>query len=360
MDEYRDQLAAMLANYEQDLQQKQQLSQSEEMEAFEAYEAVDDIFDELVDKVFEIVDPFKDVEEEAAVGNNEDRSPVDTSLHLELTESDVTQASPAEEAKCDEHAEIEIPEQENEEEDEVNIEKVKQSEASTAVNKTDENSENVAADNSDDDYGPDSPGYIAPMEIEEEYAKPDLAALQASKAAHEEGDDLDLQQGNVAMIYECKLCTFQSKEALYDVFSHLEEDHGKTDCGEDELRSLVRIIIPAADKIPDPIPQHQNPETVESSASPSTNSTVEIDSSTTTNFPRSKDVTLEDLNSGNTSEDTERSTSPQITTVNTVEELQEMLSRDGSVRFIVTPELQNTEDYKHFMEDYNKQSADEN
>ena len=347
----------MFANYEQDLQQKQQVSQSEAMEAFEAFEAVDDIFDELVDKVFEIVDPLEDVEEEAAVGNNEDISPVDTSLHLELTESDLIQASPAEEAKSDEDAEIEIPEQENL--DEVNIEKVKQNKASTAVKNDDENSENVAADNSDDDYGPDSPGYIAPMEIEEgdEDAKPDLAALQASKAAPEEGDDLDLQQGNVAMIYECKLCTFQSKEALYDVFSHLEDDHGKTDCGEDELRSLVRIIIPAADKIPDPIPQHQNPETIESSASPSKNSIVEIDSSTTTNFPRSKDVTLEDLNSGNTSEDTERSTSPQITTVNTVVELKEMLSRDGSVKFIVTAELQNTEEYRHFMEEV-KQSED--
>ena len=46
----------------------------------------------------------------------------------------------------------------------------------------------------------------------------------------------------------------------------------------------------------------------------------------------------------------------QITTVNTVEELKEMLSRDGSVKFIVTPELQNTEEYKDFMEDYNKQT----
>lgn len=338
------------------------MSQNEDreaFEAFEAFEAVDHIFDELVDKVFEIVDPLEDVEEEAAVGNNKDISPVDTSLHLELTESDLIQASPAEEAKSDDHAEIEIPEQENL--DEVNIEKVKQNKASTAVNNYDENSERVAADNgqnnSDDDYGPDSPGYIAPMEIEEEDAKPDLAALQASKAAHEEGDDLDLQQGNVAMIYECKLCTFQSKEALYDVFSHLEDDHGKTDCGEDELRSLVRIIIPAADKIPNPRPQHQNPETIESSASPSKNSTVEIDSSTTTNVPRSKDVTLEDLNSGNTSEDTERSTSPQITTVNTVVELKEMLSRDGSVKFIVTAELQNTEEYRHFMEEV-KQSED--
>ena len=66
---------------------------------------------------------------------------------------------------------------------------------------------------------------------------------------------------------------------------------------------------------------------------------------------------MEDLNSGNTSEDTERSTSPQITTVNTVVELKEMLSRDGSVKFIVTAELQNTEEYRHFMEEV-KQSED--
>ena len=141
IDEYRDQLAAMFANYEQDLQQKPQVSQNEDREAFEAFEAVDHIFDELVDKVFEIVDPLEDVEEEAAVGNNKDISPVDTLLHLELTESDLIQASPAEEAKSDDHAEIEIPEQENL--DEVNIEKVKQNKASTAVNNYDENSKLV-------------------------------------------------------------------------------------------------------------------------------------------------------------------------------------------------------------------------
>ena len=67
---------------------------------------------------------------------------------------------------------------------------------------------------------------------------------------------------------------------------------------------------------------------------------------------------MEDMTSGNTSEDTERSTSPP--SVNTVEKLKEMLAMDGSVKFIVTPELQYTDEYKSFMEEYNKETEDEN
>ena len=72
-----------------------------------------------------------------------------------------------------------------------------------------------------------------------------------------------------------------------------------------------------------------------------------------------KEIENERENLHYVAETIKRSTSPQITTVNTVEELKEMLSRDGSVKFIVTPELQNTDEYKDFMEDYNKQTEED-
>merc|ERR1712242_278555 len=72
----------------------------------------------------------------------------------------------------------------------------------------------------------------------------------------------------------------------------------------------------------------------------------------------SKDVTMDDSHSGHTSEDTDRSASPHITTVDTVESLKEMLAMDGMCKFIVTPELQNTEEYKQFMDEYNKENEE--
>ena len=148
-------------------------------------------------------------------------------------------------------------------------------------------SEGNEKNNSDDDNALD-------MEIED--AKPDLAALHATEAAHQDGYDLDLLQEDVEVKYECYT-------------------------------------------IPDPQPP--NPEPIDVTE---------------------EDVTMEDMTS-DTSEDTERSTSPDITNitmVNTVEKLKEMLAMDGSVKFIVTPELQYTEEYKVFMAEYNKDTEDEN
>ena len=358
VDDYRDQIAAMFAQHEQDLKQKQQESQNEDLEesfSFEAFEAVDNIIDDLVDEVFKIVAPLEEMEEEA-VSLSEDTSPVDTSLHLELVGSELGQEAPEEEPNNGDSTMIEAPEQESLKE--TNNEEVEASEDSTSVQITEALetvSEENERDNSDDDYAPDSPGYTAPMEIEEGDAKPDLAALQASEAAPQDGDDLDLQQETVDVTYECKLCTFQSKDEIYEVFMHLEENHSKSN--EDELRSLVRIIKPTDEEIPDPIPKPINPEPIESSASQSKTDCNSVDITKSKDVTE-EDVTMEDMTSGNTSEDTERSTSPP--SVNTVEKLKEMLAMDGSVKFIVTPELQYTDEYKSFMEEYNKETEDEN
>ena len=358
VDDYRDQIAAMFAQHEQDLKQKQQESQNEDLEesfSFEAFEAVDNIIDDLVDEVFKIVAPLEEMEEEA-VSLSEDTSPVDTSLHLELVGSELGQEAPEEEPNNGDSTMIEAPEQESLKE--TNNEEVEASEDSTSVQITEALetvSEENERDNSDDDYAPDSPGYTAPMEIEEGDAKPDLAVLQASEAAPQDGDDLDLQQETVDVTYECKLCTFQSKDEIYEVFMHLEENHSKSN--EDELRSLVRIIKPTDEEIPDPIPKPINPEPIESSASQSKTDCNSVDITKSKDVTE-EDVTMEDMTSGNTSEDTERSTSPP--SVNTVEKLKEMLAMDGSVKFIVTPELQYTDEYKSFMEEYNKETEDEN
>ena len=371
VDEYRDQIAAMFAQHEEELKQQQQESFDEDLEAgqneegfsLEAFEAVDEFFDVLVDEVIKTVDPPEEKEEEE-INVSEDISPVDTSLHLELPESELDQEVSVEEALNGDSTIIktseldqEVPVKEAQNDDSKIIKTPEQeslqdanneaSDESAAV-KTTETHETVSEENeknnSDDDYAPDSPGYIAPLEIED--AKPDLAALHATEASHQDGDDLDLQQEDVDVTYECKLCTFQSKAEVFDVFLHLEENHGKNDSSEEELRSLVRIIT--HEKIPDPQPP--NPEPIESSS-------VDV---TLTKDVTEEDVTMEDMTSGNTSEDTERSTSPNITTVNTVEKLKEMLAMDGSVKFIVTPELQYTEEYKDFMTEYNKDTEDEN
>ena len=370
VDEYRDQIAAMFAQHEEELKQQQQESNDENLEAgqneeafsFEAYEAVDEFLDVFIDEVIKIVDPPEEKEEEE-INVSEDISPVDTSLHLELPESELDQEASVEEAQNGDSTIIKTSEldqevlaEEAQKDDSTIIETPEESlqdanneagDDSAAV-KTTETFETVPEvnerDNSDDDYAPDSPGYIAPMEIED--AKPDLAALHASEASHQDGDDLDLHQENVDVTYECKLCTFQSKAEVFDVFLHLEENHDKNDSTEEELRSLVRIIT--HEKLPDPQPP--NPEPIESSS-------VDV---TASKDATEEDVTMEDMTSGNTSEDTERSTSPNITTVNTVEKLKEMLAMDGSVKFIVTPELQYTEEYKVFMAEYNKDTEDEN
>ena len=344
-DEYRDQIAAMFAQHQQDLLQQEQENQINDSLIMEAYDAVDKIFDVLVDEVFKVV---VNEEEEELVGEvlnkNQNGTRGINSLNIEFPESETDQETPTDGVIKDAEALAE----------EATIEEAREAFVLAPpmypeVPKT-ADYDNPGS-NSDDDYAPDSPDYTAPME---EDAKPDFAALKAAEAALKEGVDLDLQEEGSEVTSECKLCNFQSK-VVFDVYMHLEEEHDKNDCEEGVLRSLVRTIIPMEEKLPEIQPLVQETEDL-SASHQKNNSTVEIESSVDVTL--SKDVTMDDSHSGHTSEDTDRSASPHITTVDTVESLKEMLAMDGMCKFIVTPELQNTEEYKQFMDEYNKENEE--
>ena len=139
-------------------------------------------------------------------------------------------------------------------------------------------------------------------------------------------------------VYECSLCHLTHK-IMFEVYEHLETVHKIGDSEEELMKHINQI----------PAPHNRD------SAILNSNTTVEASAAATNN---ATDIVNDDDTEGSVNSErapyTSRSTSPLF--VQTVQELRDAIAKDDW-NFVVQPEVQNTEEYKQFLEDYKKEHS---